>query len=60
VWINKDTAFYVEEAPCSPNCGPGPATQPNGNNFTYDVIKQAEDPSRISQVVGAWPRPGQI
>ncbi|GAC1642000.1 MAG: hypothetical protein NVS9B11_10060 [Candidatus Dormibacteraceae bacterium] len=60
MWINTATTFYVEEAPCSPNCGPGPATQPNGKTFTYDVIKQAEDPSRISQVLGAWPRPGQI
>jgi hypothetical protein len=60
VWLNKDTAFYFEEAPCSPNCGPGPATQPNGKTFTYDVIRQAEDSSRISQVLGAWPRPGQV
>jgi len=59
VWINTVAAFYVEEASCGANCGPGPATQPDGKTFTYDVIRQAEDPSRISQVLGAWPRPGQ-
>jgi hypothetical protein len=60
VWINTVSAFYLEETLCSPNCGPGPSTQPNGNTFTYDVVKQAEYASRISQVLGAWPRPGQI
>lgn len=60
VWLNSVAAFYVEEASCGANCGPGPATQPDGKTFTYDVVKQAEDPSRISQVLGAWPRPGQI
>jgi len=58
-WVNTVSAFYIEEAPCGSNCGPGPATQPNGKTFTYDVIRQAEDASRISQVLGAWPRPGQ-
>jgi hypothetical protein len=60
VWINTNATFYLEEASCGTNCGPGPATKPNGNTFTYDVIKQAEDPSRIAQVFGAWPRPGQL
>jgi hypothetical protein len=60
MWINPVTVFYVEEASCGTACGPGPATQPNGKTFTYDVTKQAEDPSRINQVLGAWPRPGQI
>ncbi len=59
VWVNAVSAFYIEEAPCGNNCGPGPATQPDGKTFTYDVVRQAEDPSRISQVLGAWPRPGQ-
>jgi len=59
VWVNAVSAFYIEEAPCGNNCGPGPATQPDGKTFTYDVGRQAEDPSRISQVLGAWPRPGQ-
>ncbi len=59
VWVNAVSAFYIEEAPCGNNCGPGPATQPDGKTFTYDVGRQVEDPSRISQVLGAWPRPGQ-
>jgi hypothetical protein len=59
VWVNTVAAFYIEEAPCGNNCGPGPATQPDGKTFTYDVVRQVEDPSRISQVLGAWPRPGQ-
>jgi hypothetical protein len=59
VWVNAVAAFYIEEAPCGNNCGPGPATQPDGKTFTYDVVRQVEDPSRISQVLGAWPRPGQ-
>jgi hypothetical protein len=59
-WINTVAVFYVEEAPCGTACGPGPATQPTKNTFTYDVIKQVEDPSKILQVLGVWPRPGQI
>jgi hypothetical protein len=59
VWVNTVSAFYIEEAPCGSNCGPGPATQPDGKTFTYDVVRQVEDPSRISQVLGAWPRAGQ-
>lgn len=58
-WLNSTTFFYVEEAPCSPNCGIGPAWQPDGKTFTYDISAQAETPSRISAVYGAWPRPGQ-
>jgi hypothetical protein len=50
----------VEEAPCSPSCGIGPAWQPTNNRFTYDIAQQAETASKISQVYGAWPRPGQI
>jgi hypothetical protein len=59
VWLNAATFFYVEEAPCSPNCGIGPAWQPDGKTFTYDISAQAETSSKISQVYGAWPRPGQ-
>ncbi|MDQ2942610.1 MAG: hypothetical protein M3R21_02945 [Candidatus Dormibacteraeota bacterium] len=58
-WVNTLSAFYVEEAPCGSNCGPGPSTQPDGKTFTYDVARQVEDASKISQVLGAWPRPGQ-
>ena len=58
-WLNSTSFFYVEEASCGVNCVPGPATQPDGKTFTYDTGRQAEDPSRISQVLGVWPRPGQ-
>jgi hypothetical protein len=60
MWLNTTAVFYIEEAPCGSNCGPGPATQPDGKTFTYDVAVQAETASRIKDVMGAWPRPGQI
>jgi Tol biopolymer transport system component len=59
VWLNATAFFYVEEAPCGTACGPGPATQPDGKTFTFDLGQQAETASKISQVLGAWPRPGQ-
>jgi hypothetical protein len=59
VWLNTTTFFYVEEAPCSPNCGVGPAWQPDGKTFTYDIAAGAETQSHIASVFGAWPRPGQ-
>jgi hypothetical protein len=59
VWLNTTAVFYVEEAPCGSNCGLGPATQPDGKTFTYDVGLQTESAARISQALGAWPRPGQ-
>ncbi len=59
VWLNTTAFFYVEEAPCGTACGPGPATQPDGKTFTVDLGQQAETASKISQVLGAWPRPGQ-
>jgi hypothetical protein len=58
-WVNPTTVFYLEETPCSPNCGIGPAWQPDGKNFTYDIAAQAETSSRIGAVYGMWPRPGQ-
>jgi len=58
-WLNTTTFFDVEEAVCSTNCGLGPAWQPDGKTFTYDISAQAETSSKISQVYGAWPRPGQ-
>jgi Tol biopolymer transport system component len=58
-WLNSTTFFYVEEAACSSNCI-GPAWQPDGKTFTYDIAVQAETSSRISAVYGVWPRPGQI
>lgn len=59
-WLNSTTFFYAEEGPCSPNCGIGPAWQPDGKTFTYDAGTQGETVSKISQVYGAWPRPGQV
>ncbi len=59
VWLNSTAFFYVEEAPCSPNCGIGPAWQPDGKTFTYSIASGSETASKISQVFGAWPRPGQ-
>jgi hypothetical protein len=58
-WLNTTAFLYIEEAPCGSNCGLGPATQPDGKTFTFDLGSQAETASRISQVLGAWPRPGQ-
>jgi hypothetical protein len=59
VWINTTSLFYVEEAPCSPNCGIGPAWQPDKHTFTVDIAAQSETASKITAVYGAWPRPGQ-
>jgi Tol biopolymer transport system component len=58
-WLNSTTIFYVEEAPCTSNCL-GPAWQPDGKTFTFDLGQQADTASKISQVYGAWPRPGQV
>jgi hypothetical protein len=60
MWLNSVAFFYIEEAPCGANCGLGPSTQPDGKTFTFDLGQQAETASRISQVLGAWPRPGQV
>ena len=59
VWLNTTAILYLEEAPCGSTCGPGPSTQPDGKTFTFDLGQQAESASHISQVLGAWPRPGQ-
>jgi hypothetical protein len=59
-WLNSTTFFYVEEAACAPNCGIGPAWQPDGKTFTFDLASQSETASAIAAVFGAWPRPGQI
>src|SRR5256886_2099631 len=60
IWLNSTELFYAEEAVCSTNCGIGPAWQPNGKTFTFDLAAQAETASKISQVYSAWPRPGQV
>lgn len=59
VWLNSTSVFYVEETACSPNCGIGPAWQPDGKSFTFDAGQQTETASKISAVYGVWPRPGQ-
>ena len=59
VWVNTTTFFSVEETACAPNCGIGPAWQPDGKNFTFDIAAQAEAASHIGAVYGVWPRPGQ-
>jgi hypothetical protein len=59
-WLNSTEFFYVEEAVCSTNCGVGPAWQPDGKTFTFDLAQQAETASKISRVYSAWPRPGQV
>jgi hypothetical protein len=59
-FLNTTTVFYEEEAPCAPNCGPGPATQPDGHTFIYDIGRGVESPSSIASVLGSWPRLGQI
>jgi hypothetical protein len=59
-FINSSTVFYEAEAPCTPNCGPGPATRPDGRTFTYDMGLGVETASSIASVLGTWPRPGQI
>ncbi len=58
VFLNATTLFMIEETACS-NCGPGLATQPDGNTFTYDLGTQTETASTIASAIGAWPRIGQ-
>ena len=59
-WLTTTAFFYVEEAGCSTSCGLGPAWQPDGKTFTFDLATQTETASKISQVYGSWPRTGQI
>ena len=59
VWLNTNELFIVEEASCSTNCGIGPAWQPDGKTFTFELAQGTETASKISQVYSAWPRPGQ-
>jgi hypothetical protein len=58
-WLNATTFFYVEEAACGSKCGVGPAWQPDGRTFTFDTADSTEAASKIVQVFGSWPRPGQ-
>jgi len=59
-FLNAGTVFMIEEAPCGSNCGIGPATQPDGKTFTYNIATQTETSSTIASVLGVSPRPGQI
>ena len=58
-WLTPTSFFYVEETACGSNCGIGPAWQPDGKTYTFDLATQTETASKIAQVFGAWPRPGQ-
>jgi hypothetical protein len=60
VFLNAGSIFYIEEAPCGANCGPGPATQPNGRSYIYDLTKATETVSNILSVIAVWPQPGQV
>jgi hypothetical protein len=60
VFLTASTMFDLEEAPCGVNCGPGPATQPDGKTFLYDIARHAESASGIFTVYATWPRPGQV
>src|SRR5260370_4549942 len=42
VWMNGTAIFYVEEAPCGTNCGPGPSAQPDGKTFHFHIRPQAQ------------------
>jgi hypothetical protein len=59
VFLNAETIFMLEEAPCGSNCGPGPATQPDGKTFTFSLATMTETASNIMWIYGAWPRLGQ-
>ena len=48
------------KTPCGVNCGPGPATLPDGKTFIYDISHQLEVASTIMTVYATWPSPGQI
>ena len=58
-FLNASALLLVEEQSCNPNCGPGPATQPDGKYFTYDLGTQSETPSNLQTLFGVWPRIGQ-
>jgi hypothetical protein len=59
-FLTASQIFYIEEKSCGANCGPGPATQPDGNTFLYDIAHQLETASPIMTVYATWPRPGQV
>ena len=59
-FLTASQIFYIEEVSCGVNCGPGPATQPDGKTFIYDISHQQEVASTIMTIYTTWPRPGQI
>jgi Tol biopolymer transport system component len=59
-FLTASQIFYIEEVSCGVNCGPGPATVPDGKTFIYDISHQLEVASPIMTVYTTWPRPGQI
>jgi hypothetical protein len=58
-FLTASQIFYTEEAPCGANCGPGPATVPDGKTFIFDLGHQTETASTIATVYATWPKPGQ-
>jgi hypothetical protein len=59
VYLNTGQILLTEEAPCGANCGPGPATQPDGHTFIFNTATLAETASTIDHALGSWPRIGQ-
>jgi hypothetical protein len=59
LFLNSGQILLYEEASCGANCGPGPATLPDGKTFIYNIASQTEAPSTIAQALGSWPRIGQ-
>jgi hypothetical protein len=59
-FLTASQVFYISETPCGVNCGPGPATLPDGKTFIYDISHQLEVASTIMTVYTTWPKPGQI
>ena len=59
LFLNSGQILLYEEASCGVNCGPGPATLPDGKTFIYNIATQAESPAPIAQAFGSWPRIGQ-
>jgi hypothetical protein len=58
-FLTASQIFYIEEAPCGANCGPGPSTVPDGKTFIFDMSHQTETASTIATVYATWPHPGQ-
>jgi hypothetical protein len=56
-FLTASQVFYISETPCGVNCGPGPATLPDGKTFIYDISHQLEVASTIMTVYATWPTP---